>query len=164
MRASTVAAASLWLLIAVVAGCAEPAEEVALPDPATVEVWFEGAATVHLAERRLQIEAVMQPEHLAKGGVLWQRATPFFYLFNVHVRQVLLDYPALEGVDVSVRGENEEPLASVSLDRGTLSVYEWDRAIAYTSRAQREGTEQPRFVADLLRWAEDRVENSYVRQ
>ena len=106
----------------------------------------------------------MDPEHLARGGRLWQRATPYFYLFNTHVRQVLLDFPSLEGVDVVVRAEGGETLATVTLHRETLSVYEWNRAVAYTSRAQREGTDNPGFVVDLLEWAEDRVEHSYTRR
>jgi hypothetical protein len=141
--------------------CARPDEPAVLPDTAEVEAWFDGAASVTIENDRLVIDAVMEPDHLTRGGSLWQRATPFFYLFNVQIRQVLLDFPDVDGVDVVVRGEDERPLASVSLDRSTLSIYEWDRAVAYTSRAQRDGTEQPRHLVELLDWAEDRVEHSY---
>lgn len=133
-----------------------------MPDPAEVEAWFDGAAEVSTDGNRLVIEAVMEPDHLVRGGRLWQRATPYFYLFNVHIRQVLLDYPGLAGVDVVIRDEEARLLARLSLDRSTMSIYEWDRAVAYTSRAQREGTQHPRYVADLIRWAEDRVDHSHI--
>ena len=149
-------------LIVGLGGCLRSEEPVVLPEAEEVEAWFDGAAAASLDGRRLVIEAVMEPDHLARGGLLWLRATPYFYLFNAHVRQVLLDYPSVEGVDVVIRGDGAATLARVSLDRSTLTIYEWDRALAYTARAQRDGTEQPRFMSELLRWAEERVDHEYT--
>lgn len=144
--------------IALVFACSGGEEPVVLPDPAAVETWFEGEAEVSLEGRRLVIDGTMDPEHLARGGRLWQRATPYFYLFNVHVRQVMLDHPSLEGVDVVIHGEDGDTLAAVSLNRSSLNIYEWDAGVAYTSRAQLEGTAHPSYVADLLDWADEHVD------
>src|SRR5690606_13784509 len=132
-------------------------------DPEVLEGWFQGEAEVTLDGQRLVIDATMDPVHLARGGQLWQRATPYFYLFNVHIRQVLLDYPSIEWVDVIVRGEDGEPLAQVALNRSSLNSYQWDHGVAYTSRAQREGTERPIYVAELLDWADEHVDEVYTR-
>lgn len=150
------------LLFLVLGACSEREEDVVLPDPEAVEVWFEGKADVQLDGRRLVIEASMDPEHLARGGKLWQRATPYFYLFNVHIRQVLTDYPSIQGVDVIVHGESRDTLARVSLNSRSLNTYQWDHGVAYTSRAQSQGTERPIFVAELLDWADDHVDEVYV--
>ena len=148
------------MMMLVAAGCAGSSGDPPLPDPAEIETWFDGAADVSIEGDRILIRAEIEPEHLERGGRLWQRATPYFYLFNVHIRQVLLEHPGVGGVDVVIHGNRGDLVSRVSLDRATMSIYEWDRAVAYTSRAQREGTQHPRHLSDLIRWAEDRVDLS----
>ncbi len=152
-----------FILLGLVA-CSRAEEEVVLPDPETLEPWFEGNADVTLDGRRLVVAATMDPEHLARGGRLWQRATPYFYLFNVHIRQVLTDYPSVEGVDVIVHSESGDTLSRVSLNRRALNTYQWDDALAYTSRAQSQGTERPVFVVELLDWADEHVDEVWVAE
>lgn len=145
-------ALSLALLAA---ACTAERGEWVLPDPAAVSAWYGSDAVATIDGNLLEIRGTMDPEFLRRGGSLWARSGPYFYLFNVHVQQLLQDYPDLAGVRATVTDEEGEEIASAMITRADLNEFRWREALARASLAQRDGTRNPRTVERLILFGEE---------
>lgn len=154
---------SLVLFVALIfVGCESGAREPVLPQPESVEAWFGEAAEVRLNGNVLEIHGTVDPEYLRRGGSLWRQSSPYFYLFNVKIREVLREYPDLAAVRAVTYDGSGDEVARATLHTRTLNEYQWRDAVALTSLAQREGTASPRRVAALARFGEEHTEYEYT--
>lgn len=144
-------------------GCAGTSSERGWELPAAEEVaeWFGEDIEVAFDGNVLDIRGTMGPDVLRRGGRIWARGGPYFYLFNVHVQQLLIDYPDIAGVRATTLTEAGEEIAVVTLLRSDLNEIRWREALARASLAQREGTDNPRLVERLIRFGEDHTEYRY---
>lgn len=141
-------------------GCDRGDEAPLMPSADQVEAVYGSAVEVEATGNLLRLTVPM-PEGFERGGTLWARSGPYFYLFTTATRDLFVAYSDLAAVEVSAVTEAGEEVARARLLRGALNEITWSRAIAYASRAQTEGTENPRHVETLVRWAEDRTEYEY---
>lgn len=145
------------------AGCREAeSRPVELPRPDSVAAWFGGDTEARLDGRVLELRGTLAPEMLRRGGSLWARSSPYYYLFNVQVRELVVRYPELAGVRAVVAAPDGREIARATLPAGTLNRYEWQRALALASLAQREGTENLRRVEELIEWGEEVTQYEYA--
>lgn len=152
------------LLGVLAGGCAqEERRDWVLPEPTEVASWFGTGTEARISGNVVEIRGVIAPEFLRRGGSLWARSGPYFYLFNVHVRDLLVKYPDVAAVRAIAVTHDGRELARATLNRGELSEYQWREALALASLAQTEGTEHPRRVDDLIRWGEDHTEFTYAK-
>lgn len=156
---------SWWMVpmvLAVLGGCAgEGTTEPVLPEPEPVAAWFGGSTRVILSGNVLEIRGEMDPDHLRRGGRIWQRSGPYFYLFNVQVRDLLRDYPDLAAVRAVTYGPGGREIARAMLYRDRLSAIQWKEALARASLAQTQGTERPRRIEELIYYGEQHTEYAY---
>lgn len=148
------------LLGILVMGC-EPADEpVELPTVETVEAAYGDAVEAEVSGNLVRLTVPM-PEGFERGGTLWARSGPYFYLFTTATRDLMLTYPDLAGVEVVATTVNDREVARARLLRGALNDLTWPRAIAYASQAQTEGTESPRYLDRMVRHGEEVTEFEY---
>lgn len=152
-----VAAASL---AALTLGCGGGAEEPAMPPEAEVQTLYGDAVEAEISGNLIRLRVPM-PAGFERGGTLWARSGPYFYLFTTATRDLLANYPDVAAVEVIASTAEGEQVARARLLRGTLNGITWPHAIAYASQAQAEGTESPRFVDRLVRYGEDNTEFEY---
>jgi hypothetical protein len=157
-----------WMIVApavavmlAVAGCAEPDRDPVLPEPDSVAAWFGEGTEAQLNGNVLEIRGTIDPEYLRRGGSLWRQSSPYFYLFNVRVREVLTEYPDLAAVRAVTFDGNGDEVARATLLARALNEYEWRDALALASLAQREGTENLRHISALIRFGEEKTEYEY---
>lgn len=150
--------AGIWL--AFLAAC--PAQEAApeLPGPEAAAARYGAGAEAELAGNVLEVR-IEVPDELLRGGPLWARSGPYFYLFSAATRDLFVENPGLAAVRVVTRTGEGTEIARAMLRRDALSVYEWEEALRVRSLAQAEGTERPSRVDRLVRWGEDRTEHTY---
>jgi hypothetical protein len=141
-------------------GCEDRDAAPVLPDLVEVGSAYGEAVEGELLGNVLRVTVPM-PEGFERGGSLWARSGPYFYLFTTATRDLLVAYPDLAAIEVSAVTDEGEEVARARLLRTTLNEVTWARAIAYASQAQTEGTESPRHVDRLVRWAEDHTEHEY---
>lgn len=144
-------------------GCGTAEREWVLPAPEEAAGWFGEGTEARLSGNVLELRGTVDPDFLRRGGRIWQRSGPYFYLFNVHVQALLRDYPDLAAVRAVALTEEGEELARATLLRGELSEIQWREALARTSLAQTQGTDNPRRIEELIRYGEDHTEFSYAQ-
>jgi hypothetical protein len=145
--------AAVCVAVLGIAGCEQSSAPV-LPDP--VEAGERYRETAELRGNLLEVR-VEVPGDRMRGGGLWARSGPYFYLFSVATRDLFREYPDLAAVRVVTVTERGEEVARAMLTRGDLNEVTWRHALAYASRAQTEGTANPGHVAKLVREGEDAV-------
>jgi hypothetical protein len=143
------------MLIIAVSACGGERQEWVLPDMAAVTAWYGVGTEASIDGNVLEIRAIADPDHLARGGRIWARSGPYFYLFNVHVQQLLRDYPDLAGVRARTFTTGGEEVAAAMITRPGLSETRWAEALARASLAQRHGTSNPRLIERLIQFGED---------
>lgn len=143
--------------------CADQDREWVLPDPEEAAAWFGEDAEATISGNVLELRGTMEGDFIRRGGRIWIRSGPYFYLFNVHVQGLLRDYPDLVAVRAITYSADGQELARATLHRGELSEYQWREALARASLAQTQGTESPRRVEELIRYGEDHTEFRYSR-
>jgi hypothetical protein len=152
-----------WMvtLVAGTFGCAGERAPWVLPDPDAATTWYGAGTTASIDGNVLDIQGTLDPDYLRRGGRIWARGGPYFYLFNVHVQQLFTDYPDLAAVRVRVSTPEGEELASAMLRRDALSEARWREALARASLAQQGGSENPRLIERLIQFGEDHTEFRY---
>lgn len=152
-----VAAAALATLTL---GCSGGTEEPVMPAAAEVQSLYGAAVEPEVSGNLVRLRVPM-PTGFERGGTLWARSGPYFYLFTVATRELFSTYPDLAAVEVIASTAEGEEVARARLLRSTLNGVTWPHAIAYASQAQAEGTESPRFVERLMRYGEENTEYEY---
>jgi hypothetical protein len=142
------------------AACTQEQGPPQMPEAAQVEAAYGESVTAEVSGNLLRLTVPM-PQGFERGGSLWARSGPYFYLFTTATRDLFVTYPDLAAVEVVARTNDAEEVSRARLLRGALNEITWQRAIAYASRAQTEGTESPRHVDQLVRLAEDHTEYEY---
>ncbi|MQA91069.1 MAG: hypothetical protein GEU90_12655 [Gemmatimonas sp.] len=151
------------LLLALAVGCVQDEQTVwILPDPQTVAAWFGDDTEVGIDGNVLEIRGTMNPDYLRRGGRLWARSGPYFYLFNVHVESLLREYPDLAAVRARTFDARGNEVARAMLTRDQLTPGRWREALARTSLAQTQGTDNPRLVERLISFGEDYTDYEYA--
>ena len=143
-------------------GCQPSAHEPVLPSPDSIASFFGAGTDVQLQGNVLEIRGRIDPAFLRRGGRIWARSGPYFYLFNVKVRDALKAYPDLAAVRAIAFGPQGRELARATVQRADLTEIEWEHGLKLASRAQTEGTENPRYIEDLIHWGEDHTEHAYA--
>ena len=154
-----------WLVMSALlaGGCtSSDAREPLLPESDSVAAWFGAGTEVRLSGNVVEIRGEIDPEYLRRGGEIWKRSGPYFYLFNVHIRDLLLAYPDLAAVRAIAVGPDGAELARAMLHRDELSEIQWKEALARASLAQTQGTDRPRLIEELIRYGEDHTEFRYA--
>lgn len=145
------------------AGCSTAEREWVMPDPVEAAAWYGPGAEASVSGNVLEIRGVIEDDLLRRGGRIWERSGPYFYLFNVHVQALLRDYPDIAAVRAITYTTDGEELARATLHRSELSEIQWREALGRASLAQSQGTESPRRIEELIRYGEDRTEHRYAR-
>jgi hypothetical protein len=141
--------------------CTGSSREWVLPDPTQAAAWFGEGTEARIDGNVLEISGTMDPDHLRRGGRIWARSGPFFYLFNVHVQALLREYPDLAAVRARTFTPEGEVVAEAMITRDALNEYRWREALARASQAQQEGTANPRVVERLIQFGEDHSQFRY---
>jgi hypothetical protein len=148
--------------VLVIAGCGDgDAREPVYPELASTVAWFGEGTQARMNGNVLEIRGELDPEYLRRGGTLWSRAAPYFYLFNVEIRDLLVDYPDVAGVRAVVYDRDGDELARATLPSRSMNEYEWRQALALASLAQSEGTEHPGRLERLTRFGEEFADYEY---
>ena len=153
--------AAVLLVTLALIGCSEASREPVLPEPGSVATWFGEGTEARLSGNVLEIRGAVDPEYLRRGGSLWRRSSPYFYLFNPRIRDVLTEYPDLAAVRAITLDGSGEEVARATLHARSLNEYEWRDALALATLAQREGTEHLRRIDALIRFGEEKTEYRY---
>src|SRR5690606_28541197 len=103
----------------------------------------------------LEITGPMQDDYIRRGGRLWARSGPYYFLFNVHVRDLMTEYPDIAAVRATAVAEDGTEIATATLLRDDMNEYRWREALARASLAQRDGTRNPRLIERLVTFGED---------
>jgi hypothetical protein len=157
-------ATALSALLVIAAGaCASENRDWVLPDPALVSEWYGNGTEARMDGNVLEIQGSMDPEYLRRGGRLWARSGPYFYLFNVHVQELLREYPDIAAVRAVTSTPDGQEVARAMLHREQLSSVRWREALARASLAATEGTAHPRHVERLILFGEDHTQFEYTR-
>jgi hypothetical protein len=145
------------------AGCSTAERERVMPDPSEAAAWFGQDTEASVSGNVLEIRGTMSDDLIRRGGRIWERSGPYFYLFNVHVQALFRDYPDIAAVRAITYSQDGEELARATLHRSELSEIQWREALGRAALAQSQGTESPRRIEDLIRYGEDRTEYRYAR-
>ena len=152
---------ALMGVLTVLAACGRAEREPVLPEPDSIAAWFGDETETRMNGNVLEIHGKVDPEFLRRGGSLWARSSPYFFLFNVKVRETLESYPDLAAVRAITYDSSGKELARATVKARELNEYEWRDALALASLAQREGTQSPRHIAALVRFGEEKIEYEY---
>jgi hypothetical protein len=150
----------LTMLALPVAACAPADDPPQMPEVAEAEEAYGDAVSVEVSGNLLRLFVPM-PEGFERGGSLWARSGPYFYLFTTATRELFVAYPDLSAVEVVASTAEGEEVARARLLRDELNSVTWQHALAYASQAQTEGTDTPVHVQTLVRWGEERTEYEY---
>jgi hypothetical protein len=141
-------------------GCATGEEPRVLPDEATIEAAYREGVEAEVSGNLVRL-TVQMPEGFERGGSLWAKSGPYFYLFTTATRDLFATYEDIAALEVSAVTEEGEEVARARLLRNDLNAITWRRALAYAAQAQTEGTTSPSHVDRLVRWGEDVAEHEY---
>jgi predicted small lipoprotein YifL len=160
------AAAAMLLLL--LAGCGLGADRpLQMPDAADAAERYGAGAEAEVRGNLLEVRLAMSQE-LLRGGGLWVRSGPYFYLFSPPTRDLFAEYPDLAAIRVVMHTPGGEEVARAELRRDALTEPRWREALFRSAVAQRDGTERPRTLEDLTFFGEDhtdfRYSPEYVRQ
>ncbi len=142
-------------------GCNSAPADMVLPSTDEVAGWYGEGTSADFNGNLLEIKGPMEDDYIRRGGHLWARSGPYFFLFNVHVRDLMLNYPDIAAVRVTAVTEGGEEIAVATLLRDDMNEYRWREALSRSSLAQREGTRNPRLVERLITFGEDHTEFHY---
>jgi hypothetical protein len=146
-------------LVAALAGCGPP-EAGPLPDPNEAAALYGDGVAGELSGNVLELSVSLDPA-LERGGGIWIRGAPYFYLISPTTRDLFADYEGLAAVRAVVTDQQGRELSRAMLERGTITSVRWREGLSLAGVARRDGTERPRAIEELTAWAEERTEFSY---
>jgi hypothetical protein len=142
-------------------GCDLQGRPPVLPETDSLAAWFGEGTETRLNGNVLEIHGTVDTEFFRRGGSLWERSSPYFYLFNVKIRDIVASYPDLAAVRAVAYDESGDEVGRAMLHTRSLNEYEWRDAIALASLAQREGSQNLRHIDALIRFGEEHTEYAY---
>lgn len=148
-------------LVGLLSGCEEP--ELAVPTAGEVESYYSISthSTVEMSGNVAVIEVWQPGDQLRRGGPLWARVGPYFYIFTEATRDLLNDFSGLAAVRVITRSPEGDEVARATLSRDGLNAVTWRRALNVTGRARLGGTERVGLIQDLVEYGEDHTTFEY---
>ncbi len=154
----------LWLavlLLPLLVGCPPREAEPVLPTAEEAAARYGAEVAGEVRGNLVEIRVPMADHFLRRGGVLWARGGPYFYLFSSATRDLFAEYPDLAAVRVVIHTETGEEIARAELHRHAFTPSQWRQALGLSAIAQRDGTESPRRIEELIHWGEDNTEFQY---
>jgi hypothetical protein len=160
MRGIWLAWGLVVLAVLLATGCdPRSPRELQLPTAAEAAERY-GTGEAEVRGNLLELRVAMA-EALLRGGSIWMRSGPYFYLFSPPTRDLFAEYPDLAAIRVVTLTPRGEEVARAELHRETLSEVRWREALYRSAVAQRDGTEQPRTLEALTFFGEDHTEFDY---
>jgi len=153
-------AAVLLALTPGIAGCGDGNRAFHLPPADSAAAAYSGTAEAETSGNLLEVRIEMA-EDMVRGGRIWARSGPYFYLFSPPTRDLFRAYPDLAAVRVVTLTARGEEIARAELRRDALSDPRWTEALGRSAIAQRDGTERPRALEELTFFGEDHTEFRY---
>lgn len=141
-----------------VTACEAPDRPPEMPVAEQAAARYSSNAEAEVRGNLLEVRVAFS-EDMRRGGRLWARGGPYFYLFSGATEELFAEYPDMAAVRVVTRTQADEEVARATLVRGTLSEYDWRRARNLAARAQTEGTERPSLVQELANYGDDHTEH-----
>lgn len=149
------------LLLPLLGGGCGGAGEARLPEPHAAAARLAPEAAGELRGNVLEVRIPLDATIVRRGGTIWARGGPYFYLFSLATRDILVEHPDLAAVRVvTVTGDGTE-IARAMLRRDAFTENRWREAMARSALAQRDGTTRPRAIEEMVAWGEDYVEYEY---
>jgi hypothetical protein len=142
------------------AGCERDGEPV-LPDPQAAARRYAPTAEGRIVGNVLTVSIPIADEIIERGGPIWVRGGPYFYLFSIPTRDLLVEYPDLAAVRVETTSEGGTEIARALLRRDTFTEARWQDALTRSAIAQRDGTARPRAIEELVMWGERHTDYEY---
>lgn len=156
-----------WTAVALAAalplsGCGDP-KEVAVPDATAVESYYTipVRAEFGMNGNVAEVEVWQSADHLRRGGALWAKMGPYFYLFTDATRDLFEDYDGLAAVRVITRAPGGIEVARATLHRDRLNDLTWKRALNVAGNARLHGGDKLGLLQNLVSFGEDHTEYRY---
>lgn len=148
-------------LVGLLSGCQEP--DLPVPTAEEVESYYSISthSTVEMSGNVAVLEVWQPGDQLQRGGPLWARVGPYFYIFTEATRDLLTDFPGLAAVRVITRSPEGDEVARATLPRDALNSVTWRRALNVTGQARVSGTERVGLIQDLVEYGEDHTTFEY---
>ncbi|MGH7458936.1 MAG: hypothetical protein ACREKN_07640 [Longimicrobiaceae bacterium] len=131
-----------------------------LPPADSAAALYEDGAQAEARGNLLEVSVPFGEEY-RRGGSLWARSGPYFYLFSEPTEKLMAAYPQLAAVRVVMHTPGGEEVARATLARAAITEFDWRRARNLAAVAQLRGTEEPGRLAELVRWGEAHTEYRY---
>jgi hypothetical protein len=154
------ASGALLLVLLVIAGGCGPQPDGTLPDPAAAAQLYGDHVDAEVRGNLLELRIPIA-EELFRGGPIWARSGPYFYLFSPPTRDLFADFGGLAAIRVVTLTPGGEEVARAELRRDALTEPRWREALYRSAIAQRDGTERPRALEELTNFGEDHTEFHY---
>lgn len=145
---------SLWFAL-ILSSC-DQAHSPSLPSLEVAATRYGKEQEVRLNGNVLEVFATIPNSHL-RGGSLWLKAGPYFFVFSSATKEMFDTYDGLAAVRVVTRNESSEELARAMITRDALTAGRFEHGMRRAALAQAKGTEKPGIVRDLVHWSEDHV-------
>jgi hypothetical protein len=121
---------------------------------------FGGASEAEVRGNLLELR-VPVAEAALRGGPIWARSGPYFYLFSPPTRDLFTEFPDLVAIRVVTVAPAGDEVARAELRRDALNEVRWREALYRSAIAQRDGTERPRALEELRYFGEDHTQFRY---
>jgi hypothetical protein len=151
-----------WVVLFLLIAACGPGREtpLRLPDPEEAAARYGGETDAEIRGNLLEVRVTMA-EALLRGGRIWARSGPYFFLFSPPTQDLFAEYPDLVAIRMVTLAPTGEEIARAELRRDQLSPVRWREALFRSAIAQRDGTERPRTLEELANFGEDNTEYSY---
>ncbi|MFQ5679521.1 MAG: hypothetical protein ACE5HP_08675 [Gemmatimonadota bacterium] len=148
-------AAAAWVL-----GCA--AGELELPGEGELQGLYGPSAELSLNGNVVDIRVRQPASQIRRGGELWARVGPYIYLFSPQTQTIFRRWSGVAGVRVRTFATGvRDPVAEALLVRDTLSSVTWHEANRRVARARLDGSRNPGYLEELVRFGEDYARYEY---
>jgi predicted small lipoprotein YifL len=160
VRRAFAAAVAIAVALVGIAACGDGDRDFRLPPADSAAAAYGEAVEAEASGNLLEVRIEMA-EDMVRGGRIWARSGPYFYLFSPPTRDLFRAYPDLAAVRVVTLTPRGEEIARAELRRDALSDPRWTEALGRSAIAQRDGTERPRALEELTFFGEDHTEYRY---
>lgn len=153
--------AVVLLSLLAAAGACKPEKDLELPTSSQLEGLYGERTAVSLDGNVVDVEAIQPERQLRRGGELWAKVGPYFYLFSPQTQEIFQDWNGVAAVRVRTVTPGDREVARAMLRRDELTTVTWREAKSRLVRARKEGTKKPGYVEDLVEYGEEHTEYDY---